>query len=485
MAHATATPNASTIRPPRPPGLWRQALWRLLALAVLFYTSYGLANYAAEQRALGHWGSQGVGSVVFDWERHIPLWPWTIVPYWSINLLYALSLFVCRSRQELLTHWRRLLTVQAVAIACFLLWPLRFAWQRPAIDGVFGLLFDALMGFDKPFNQAPSLHIALLVVLWLLYGRHLQAPWARWLLHGWFALIGLSVLTTWQHHFIDLPTGALLGLLAAWLWPMPPMAHTATGPAPSDAARRRLARRYLGGALACTALAALLTSLGQPAALWLLWPATALLLVAGHYARWGSAGFQKRPDGRHSTASRWLLAPYTLAAWLNRHWWTRRHPQPNAIAPGLWLGRMPARPGPELPPQCAALIDLCAELPCPRAVHRQLAHYTALPWLDLLIPTAEQCLQAADAIEAARRQAPGQAVLVCCALGYSRSAMAVAAWLLRYGHAASPAAAVARLQAARPQAVLHASHRAVLAQLAIELTNEPAIHPQPGACAHD
>ena len=50
MAHA-ATPNASTIRPPRPPGLWRQALWRLLALAVLFYTSYGLANYTAEQRA--------------------------------------------------------------------------------------------------------------------------------------------------------------------------------------------------------------------------------------------------------------------------------------------------------------------------------------------------------------------------------------------------------------------------------------------------
>ena len=32
-------------------------------------------------------------------------------------------------------------------------------------------MFDALAGFDKPFNQAPSLHIALLVILWELYAR--------------------------------------------------------------------------------------------------------------------------------------------------------------------------------------------------------------------------------------------------------------------------------------------------------------------------
>ena len=45
------------------------------------------------------------------------------------------------------------------------------------------------MGFDKPYNQAPSLHIALLVVLWVCYARYASGAW-RWLLHGWFALIG-------------------------------------------------------------------------------------------------------------------------------------------------------------------------------------------------------------------------------------------------------------------------------------------------------
>ncbi|RMN54404.1 Dual specificity phosphatase, catalytic domain-containing protein, partial [Pseudomonas syringae pv. apii] len=74
-----------------------------------------------------------------------------------------------------------------------MLWPLRFTFERPELDGVFGWLFAVLAGFDKPFNQAPSLHIALLVVLWVCYdryARHFHVAW-RWLLHSWFALIGL------------------------------------------------------------------------------------------------------------------------------------------------------------------------------------------------------------------------------------------------------------------------------------------------------
>ena len=134
------------------------------------------------------------------WERAIPLWPWTIVPYWSIDLLYGVSLFLCASRAELNAHAKRLLAVTLLSCLCFLLFPLRFGFERPPLDGVFGRMFDLLMGFDKPFNQAPSLHIGLLLVLWLRYWQHTPPRWL-WLLHGWFALIGVSVLTTWQHHF--------------------------------------------------------------------------------------------------------------------------------------------------------------------------------------------------------------------------------------------------------------------------------------------
>jgi protein-tyrosine phosphatase len=45
-------------------------------------------------------------------------------------------------------------------------------------------------------------------------------------------------------------------------------------------------------------------------------------------------------------------------------------------------------------------------------------------------------------------------VLVCCALGFSRSAVAVAAWLVATGRAAAAAEAVELVRRARPAAVL-------------------------------
>jgi membrane-associated phospholipid phosphatase len=86
-------------------------------------------------------------------------------------------------------------------------------------EGAAGALFTLLAGFDKPFNQAPSLHIGLLVVLWAVYATRARGVW-RWILHAWFALIGISVLTTYQHHLVDVPTGAAVGCFALFLFPV-------------------------------------------------------------------------------------------------------------------------------------------------------------------------------------------------------------------------------------------------------------------------
>jgi len=91
----------------KPLPLWKPGLAWLLVLGPLFFLSYGFANHQAA-------GTAGVPSIVFDWERHIPLWPWTILPYWSIDFFYGLSLLICTTRLELTRHGLRLLTAQVL-----------------------------------------------------------------------------------------------------------------------------------------------------------------------------------------------------------------------------------------------------------------------------------------------------------------------------------------------------------------------------------
>ncbi|HUR80439.1 MAG TPA: dual specificity protein phosphatase family protein, partial [Thermoanaerobaculia bacterium] len=78
-------------------------------------------------------------------------------------------------------------------------------------------------------------------------------------------------------------------------------------------------------------------------------------------------------------------------------------------------------------------------------------------------PDAETLRAAATAIEEVH--AHGR-VLVCCALGYSRSAAAVAAWLLMTRRAASAEEAAAIVRRARPYVVLGPTHLRALASLA-------------------
>lgn len=422
---------------------WRRGLAWLLFLGPFFFLSYGFANWWTATQAVP-------GTVVFAWEHHIPFMPWTIVPYWTIDLLYGFSFLLCRDRRAVDTHAFRLLTAQIVCIACFIAFPLRFSFERPVTDGVFGGLFELLAGFDQPFNQAPSLHIVLLIILWARYAEASQGFW-RLLTHSWAVLIGLSVLTTYQHHFIDLPTGALVGLLCVWLWPDDSSALPRQWRFTSSPAARRIGVRYLLGALSCTLVACL-----GGFALCLLWPAVALGLVALIYLGLGVAGFAKR-DGRLGFASAWLMAPYIAAAWINSRWWTRRHPAPVEIADGVWLGRLPRRSEMQ-DMRFAALLDLTAEFSTPKGDWAS----ASLPWLDLLPPSTPDLRLAADAIERLREHGP---LLVSCALGYSRSAVAVAGWLLRTGRVASVADAVTMISAQRPQIVLGPAHQAALAAL--------------------
>ena len=434
---------------------WGRAAGWLVVLGPFFFLSYGFANWWTGR--LPH-----VGSVVFGWERHIPFLPWTIVPYMSLDAFYAGSLFLCATRAELGTHARRLLAASVISVAGFLLFPLQFSFVRPATSGFTGALFEVLMGFDKPYNQAPSLHISLVLLVWLVFARHLRGV-ARGALHIWFSLIAVSVFTTFQHHFIDGVAGAAVAVVVVYLLPDAPHAWR-PAPAPADASRRhRLAAAYGLGAVLNLALAAALSGWA-----WLLlWPAAALLLVGLAYGRFGVAVFQKQA-GRLSWAAGLLLLPYRVGAWWSSRWFTRYAAPTAEVVPGLWLGRAPGRADHRALP--AAILDLTAEFSRPAA--SQHRSYRSVPMLDLAVPAPAELAQATAALDELWPVGP---VLVHCALGYSRAAVVVAAWLLHRGLAATPEAAVARVRAARPQVVLSAGHRAALAAYAAAYCPKPVL----------
>jgi protein-tyrosine phosphatase len=419
---------------------WLAALLWLAFLGPLFFLTYGFANWVTGLRS-------NVPEVAFSWEHRIPFWPWTIIPYWSTDLFYAVSVVLCRTRAELRTHVSRLIAVQVLCVAGFLLVPLRFGFERPAAEGLFGHLFDALMSFDKPFNQAPSLHIALITVLWARYARHFGGA-TMWLLRIWFVLMAVSTLTTYQHHFVDLPAGLLVGLLAMALFPEDQSAlqYARSG----DQRRFPLGAAYLAAGLVCGFAAHRIGGAG-----WILaWPASALLLVAGIY--WsGRPQLFGKSGGRMAPAALSLLAPYIGLAWLSSRWFTRGQMPSNEIVEGVWLGRFPT-PGELKARGMASVVDLTAELPFagPGVEHR------SVPMLDLLAPGVDQLDAAVEAIEAFATARP---TLVCCALGYSRSATAVTAWLMASGRAATVDEAIALVRARRPVIVLGAAHRQALA----------------------
>ncbi|ENX41372.1 phosphatase PAP2/dual specificity phosphatase family protein [Acinetobacter sp. NIPH 2100] len=428
-------------------GTWKWGLLCLVFLAPFFFLTYGFANQYAS-------GLSHVPSIVFSWEHHIPLWAWTIVPYWSIDLFYGLSLLLCWNKFELKQHSLRLFSAQLISISCFLIFPLKFSFERAELHGFFGIWFDVLMGFDKPFNQAPSLHIVLLVILWDFYRRHIK-PNYRWLVHVWSFLIGVSVLTTWQHHFIDIPLGLLVGALCLWLFPL-----TVKAPYQKDGLQRitgkhlKLACFYLIGALLCMTPAFLL----KGAWLWMLYPAISLFLVALAYFFVRPHFFQKQEDGQMTVAAWLLFAPYSLVAWINSRVWTYQHPEDSLILQlngvDLYLGRIPTTKHSK---QYHAVFDCCAELPA-----NNDHHYEKYSTLDLIPIQSAQLLEAAKKfdhfIQPLIQANEPQKLLIFCALGYSRSCSILIAWLLQQGYVKTTTEAISLIQKSRPWIVLSETH---------------------------
>lgn len=179
---------------------------------LLFQFTYPLtAAYAANLAV--------VPSLLFDFERYIPFVPWMILPYMSSGLFFCVVPFYCQSKAQCLCYAKRFTFITLIAALCFILFPLRVSFERPAVDNpLFSIFFSFLKKYDSPFNQAPSLHVAYACLFWAVL-RWKISGWQRIAVGIWLLLMGIATLTVYQHHIIDVLTALLLVQISFILFP--------------------------------------------------------------------------------------------------------------------------------------------------------------------------------------------------------------------------------------------------------------------------
>jgi predicted protein tyrosine phosphatase len=400
-------------------------------LSALFLVVYGGCNWITAHRA-------HVGTLFFEWERHIPFVPLMIIPYMSIDLFFVAAPFLCRDKRELSTFAKRVSFAIVVAGICFLLFPLRFAFERPHVSGWLGAIFNTFRNFDQPYNLLPSLHIALRTILAHLYARRTRGL-LRLASNIWFSLIGFSTVLTYQHHVIDVVGGFVLAGYCFYIFREASVAMPVLG-------NVRVRTYYSAAAIVSSVLAAVFWPWGSL----LFWPAVALSIVAaGHFGL--GPGIFRKSNGKLPLSAKFVLGPVLLGQEISLLYYRRKSRTWDEVVPGVLIGRkLNEREAEEaIRSGVTAVLDLTSEFSETKSF--LATRYLNIPTLDLTAPTQEQMRQMAEFIE--KNRVNGK-VYVHCKIGYSRSAGAVGAYLIASGKAVGAEQAIGILRRARPSIIV-------------------------------
>lgn len=423
-----------------------------LGLGALFLVVYGGCNWFTAQRA-------NVPTLFFEWERSIPFVPLMIVPYMSIDLFFVTAPFLCRSHRELVAFSKRMAAALLIAGLCFLLFPLRFAFERAPLGGWLGISFDLFQKVDRPYNLLPSLHIALCFILAEKFARHTRGL-LRQAVIIWFVLIGFSAVLTYQHHVMDVIAGFALGAYCLYFFPE-------SGNRLPVVPNRRVGSYYVVGAFVNISLAVLLWPWGA----FLIWPAVSLTIGAAAYFGRGPGIFRKR-DGRLPWPTWWALGPVLLGQEISRLYYRQQSRAWDELTSRVWIGRVLSakEAGAAVRQGVTAVLDLTAEF-SESAPFRSLA-YRNIQVLDLTAPTVDQLEEMAIFIE--EESAEG-VVYVHCKIGYSRTAAAAVAFLLQTGKVRTVSEAIHFLRQVRSPIVIRPEVMTALDAFATNLTVSPRL----------
>lgn len=371
---------------------------------ILFMIIYNFCGWYASN--LEH-----VGSFVFRFEEYIPFLAWMIIPYMSSGLFFALIFFMCSEQKELTLLTKRINFVTIVSGLFFIILPLKFTFVKPELDSpILRFFFQFLNTWDTNYNQAPSLHISYACIFWSVLHRELHGKW-KIVIAIWLLLMGISTLTVYQHHLIDIMAALLLICITFFLF-----------------SERKDRNYYIGiiyfiASILFTVAALLIYQYISNYGLILLWLSATLLLIGIAYMT-SNHRFLKQEDGTVSAFKKIIYLPYILIYKIFRFFFCKNDKHPvTEVYPRIFLGPILSRKQADEfnINDRTIVIDLSAELEENKVI-RQEAIYHSFPILDIGVAEKEyidSILKTLSGLYA--NMDSDQRIYIHCLMGYSRS----------------------------------------------------------------
>jgi protein phosphatase len=207
-----------------------------------------------------------------------------------------------------------------------------------------------------------------------------------------------------------------------------------------------------------------------PGGVLLLWPAIALGIVAIAYFGAGPVIFHKT-KGKLPWSTRFVLAPCLLGQYFSLLYYRRQCRSWDEVTPRIWIGGKLGRRAANkaLRSGVTSVLDLSAEFSEAKPFRK--INYLNIPVLDLTAPTQTQLVEMGEFIG---NQSRTGAVYVHCKIGYSRSAAAVAAYLLMSRKVNTANEAFALIRRVRPSVVIRPEVLSALAEFQSGLRSSSA-----------
>ncbi|WP_082891154.1 phosphatase PAP2/dual specificity phosphatase family protein [Chryseobacterium glaciei] len=385
---------------------FKHKIYALLLCSVVFMIVYNYTAWYVSRL-------EKVPSFVFDFEKYIPFLPWTIIPYMTSGLFFCSVFFFCNTKEQLKVLTQRMLFVTVVAGICFLLFPLKFSLQRPEVNNsIFGYSFQFLTTFDSPFNQAPSLHIVYAFIFWSVF-RNLK-KW-RIFLMIWLVAIGISTLTTYQHHLIDIISGTILAHISFIIFPYQKNNFLYRN--------FQVANFYFLLGWIIVSVSLLLYKFSHAYWLIFLWMALVMIIVGYQYQK-NNIHFLKDNNGNISFFKKIFYFPYSLIYWI--FWkFLRKNKRPLEIVDNIYISSKPDKK--DLQDfeinKNIFIYDLSSEIEENSEIKEKSTYYS-VPFLDIGMLDIHQTKKLVLKITENYHQLPKDGkILIHCTMGYTRSSV--------------------------------------------------------------